>query len=104
MLRCTRPTRSDVPLKYASARRSSRASPLRSSWATCKLDFGMKENTGRGDFPSVKPGASRKALAHALGYTLLSLLLLGLSNPLLAQNPAKVTIAYSAVSPIFAGV
>ena len=62
------------------------------------------EGRGRGDFASVQRAASRGALAQALGYTLLSLLLLGLSNPSLAQNPAKVTVAYSAVSPIFAGV
>src|SRR5215813_8609213 len=58
------------------------------------------EGRGRGDFPSVKRGA----LVQALSSAVLLLLLLGLPSPSLAQTPPKVTVAYSAVSPVFAGV
>src|SRR5262245_64950991 len=61
------------------------------------------EGRGRGDFPSVKSAASCGALVQALSSAVLLLLLLGLPSFLLAQPP-KVTVAYSAVSPIFAGV
>src|SRR5215510_6547861 len=61
------------------------------------------EGRGRGDFPAVKRGASCGALVRTLRSALLLLLLLGLPSLLLAQ-PQKVTVAYSAVSPIFAGV
>jgi ABC-type nitrate/sulfonate/bicarbonate transport system substrate-binding protein len=37
-------------------------------------------------------------------YVLFPLLLLSLANASVAQTPAKVSIAYSAISPIFAGV
>src|SRR5262249_28803577 len=62
------------------------------------------EGRGRGDFPSVKRAASCGALVQALRSAVLLLLLLGLPSPSLAQVPPKVTVAYSAVSPIFAGV
>src|SRR5262249_13392371 len=62
------------------------------------------EGRGRGDFPSVKRAASRGALVQALSSAVLLLLLLGLPSPSLAQTPPKVTVAYSAVSPIFTGV
>src|SRR5262245_31212827 len=61
------------------------------------------EGKGSGDFPSVKRAASCGALVQALRSAVLLLLLLGLPSLLLAQPP-KVTVAYSAVSPIFAGV
>src|SRR5262249_16741901 len=62
------------------------------------------EGRGRGDFPSVKRTASCEAFVQALSSTVFLLLLLGLPSPSLAQTPPKVTVAYSAVSPIFAGV
>jgi NitT/TauT family transport system substrate-binding protein len=47
---------------------------------------------------------SRVSSAGQIGVFFLAALLLSLPGALLAQNPSKVTVAYSAVSPIFAGV
>ena len=59
---------------------------------------------GRGDFRFIKRAFWRRRLTRALGYALLSILLLAPLKASLAQTPAKVAVAYSAVSPIFAGV
>jgi NitT/TauT family transport system substrate-binding protein len=48
---------------------------------------------------------SKSSPARRIGVSLfVSLMLLSMPGVLRAQNPSKVTIAYSAVSPIFAGV
>jgi ABC-type nitrate/sulfonate/bicarbonate transport system substrate-binding protein len=62
------------------------------------------EKRGRGDFLSPKRGIPRRGLAQALSYAVLSILLLALPKASVAQTPVKVAVAYSAVSPIFAGV
>lgn len=53
---------------------------------------------------SPKRGIPRRGLAQALSYAVLSILLLALPKASVAQTPTKVAVAYSAVSPIFAGV
>ena len=48
---------------------------------------------------------SKSSPARQIGVSLfVSLMLLSMPGALRAQNPSKVTVAYSAVSPIFAGV
>jgi ABC-type nitrate/sulfonate/bicarbonate transport system substrate-binding protein len=59
---------------------------------------------GKAVTESKDPNKSRVSSAGRIGVFFLAALLLSLPGALLAQNPSKVTVAYSAVSPIFAGV
>jgi NitT/TauT family transport system substrate-binding protein len=58
----------------------------------------------RGDFRTAKRAISWHKGVHVLGCTLLSILFFALPNFSSAQPQPKVTVAYAAISPIFAGV
>jgi NitT/TauT family transport system substrate-binding protein len=59
---------------------------------------------GRGDSRFFKRAVWRDAVTVALGCALLWILLLASPKPSQAQTQSKVTAAYAAISPIFAGV
>lgn len=56
-----------------------------------------------GGFPFIHRAVWRRGLTQALSYALMSFLL-ALPKASVAQTASRVTVAYSAVSPIFAGV
>ena len=69
-----------------------------------KHALSIVEGWGRGDFRFFEPAVSRGLLSRGLSFALLSILLFSFPGASLAQRQPNVTIAYAAVSPIFAGV
>jgi NitT/TauT family transport system substrate-binding protein len=66
--------------------------------------FNPSLERGRGDSRFVKRTVSRAGLMQALGCALLSIFLVLCPKIAPAQTQPKVTVAYAAISPIFAGV
>src|SRR5262245_44928282 len=72
--------------------------------AICELRASLVDQ-GKAVTQSKNRAKSKSSPARRIGVSLIaSLMLLSMPGALRAQNPSKVTIAYSAVSPIFAGV
>jgi NitT/TauT family transport system substrate-binding protein len=77
---------------------------LRSSKHSVPFFSALLENDVVQSRISPATGASFAGIASALCLALVLLLLYSMPGASVAQTPSKVTIAYSAVSPIFAGV
>ncbi len=75
-----------------------------SSQVYCPIHNPSLKKRGRGDFQSATRIRACRRLVQALCYAVVSIFLLSFPKLAPAQAQPKVTVAYAAISPIFAGV